>query len=74
MCKVIEMAPEIVAMGMKSIRKSKKQFKFIVDDISEINKGDILEFLPNPLEEWDVVSNSLYIFDSEIKIAKAEML
>lgn len=69
-CKVIELAPQIVVMGMKSIRKSKKQFKFIVDDISEINQDDILELLPNPSIERDQDGNSLYIFESEIKIVE----
>lgn len=68
MCKIIEVDPEIVVMGMKSIGKNKRKFKIIPHDVSEIKTEDIIEVHPTPTVEADADGNSYYTFKNDIPI------
>lgn len=68
LCKVLEVDPEIVVMGMKSIGKSKRLFKLMTDDVSVIKNEDIIEIQGNPSEKLDSDMILYYEFETDISI------
>lgn len=67
-CKIIEVGSEIIVVGMKTIRKNRREFKLIADDISEIKESDVIQILPNPSSEMDDDGNLLYKFETDIPV------
>lgn len=68
MCKILEVVPEIVVLGMKSIGKTKRKFKFIADDIFVIRREDVIKIQANPSEHIDSDGNSFYEFETDIEV------
>lgn len=66
-CYIIDTTP-IVVRGLKSVGDTKKTFKLVFDDISEIEKTDIVAYLPKPIIMKDDSGTDLYVFPFEINI------
>lgn len=71
MCQIMEVNPEIVVIGLKSIRRCKKKFKLINEDVSTVRREDIIEVHNHPLEEVDADGNVFFVFETDIGIVEA---
>uniref|UniRef100_A0A6P7F379 Uncharacterized protein LOC114324648 n=1 Tax=Diabrotica virgifera virgifera TaxID=50390 RepID=A0A6P7F379_DIAVI len=69
-CKILEVEPEVIVIGYKSIKPSKTEFKMIDADISQISKEDIVEFLPNPASIECLDGSTKCIFKKDIKVVE----
>lgn len=58
---------KIVVKGFKSFKKNKKNFRIVQNDISIIDKIQIVSYLPTPI--FDEVEN-VYVFPSEVAVAE----
>ncbi|CAH0399622.1 unnamed protein product [Chilo suppressalis] len=56
---------KIVVKGLKSVKKDKKKFRVVEDDISIIEETDVIMYLPQPELE-----RSVYVFPSDINVVE----
>ncbi|KAG5865470.1 hypothetical protein JTB14_023585 [Gonioctena quinquepunctata] len=66
-CKILEVDSNILVVGLKSVRKSKRLLRVVPDDTSELKASDIIKFLPNPSLKKDD-NNIFHTFKIDIEV------
>lgn len=69
-CQVLEVDPKVLVVGLKTVRKNKRQFKLIPYDTSEIKVSDIIKILPKPSSEEDSNRKRVYRFKINIEVVE----
>ncbi|KAJ2945181.1 hypothetical protein O0L34_g9251 [Tuta absoluta] len=56
---------KIVVKGLKSVKKDKKKFRIVEDDVSIIGEEDIITYLPQP-----EFKQNIYVFPTDINVVE----
>lgn len=67
-CQIVEIESDITVVGFKSVDKNQSKFRRVLNDISEIKEEEILERLPQPLQELDDDEHIIYNFTKSINV------